>query len=47
MGHYLGFALTWNYLLHNGASKKDRKIKVLESLIGMIEKLSYHRITKT
>ncbi|XP_062973448.1 protein LTO1 homolog [Elgaria multicarinata webbii] len=39
IGSYLGFAVTWQRLLHNGSDEKHRKkIKVLESLIEMIQK---------
>ncbi|XP_044291578.1 protein LTO1 homolog isoform X3 [Varanus komodoensis] len=39
IGSYLGFAVTWQRLLHKGSDGKHRKkIKVLESLIEMIQK---------
>ncbi|XP_020034967.1 protein LTO1 homolog isoform X1 [Castor canadensis] len=42
IGCYQGFALAWKSLLHGSAGEKDsRKMKVLESLIGMIEKFPY------
>ncbi|XP_005384306.1 PREDICTED: oral cancer-overexpressed protein 1 isoform X2 [Chinchilla lanigera] len=41
IGCYQGFALVWKCLLHSCASDKDRKMKVLESLIGMIQKFPY------
>ncbi|XP_036918467.1 protein LTO1 homolog [Sturnira hondurensis] len=42
IGCYQGFALAWRGLLHSCAAEKDsRKMKVLESLIGMIEKFPY------
>lgn len=43
IGCYQGFALAWRCLLHSRAAETDsRKMKVLESLIGMIEKFPYH-----
>uniref|UniRef100_A0A8C6C9V4 Essential protein Yae1 N-terminal domain-containing protein n=1 Tax=Monodon monoceros TaxID=40151 RepID=A0A8C6C9V4_MONMO len=42
IGCYQGFAFAWRCLLHSYATEKDsKKMKVLESLIGMIQKLSY------
>nr|XP_042705067.1 protein LTO1 homolog isoform X1 [Chrysemys picta bellii] len=42
IGYYLGFALTWQRLLHRSAEEKpSKKIKALESLIGMIQKYPY------
>ncbi|XP_067414321.1 protein LTO1 homolog isoform X1 [Emydura macquarii macquarii] len=42
IGYYLGFALTWQCLLHRSAEEKhSKKIKALESLIGMIQKYPY------
>lgn len=42
IGCYLGFALAWRCLLHSRAAEKDsKKVKVLQSLIGMIEKFPY------
>ncbi|XP_049748698.1 protein LTO1 homolog isoform X1 [Elephas maximus indicus] len=42
IGCYQGFAFAWKYLLHSCATKKDsKKMKVLESLIGMIQKFPY------
>ncbi|KAM5185685.1 protein LTO1 homolog isoform 1-T1 [Callospermophilus lateralis] len=42
IGCYQGFAFAWKYLLHSDASERDsRKMKVLESLMGMIEKFPY------
>ncbi|XP_020638517.3 protein LTO1 homolog isoform X1 [Pogona vitticeps] len=39
IGSYLGFAVTWKRLLPKGSDEKQsKKIKVLESLIQMIEK---------
>ncbi|KAF6104608.1 LTO1 maturation factor of ABCE1 [Phyllostomus discolor] len=44
VGCYQGFALAWRCLLHSHAAveKDSRKMRVLESLIGMIEKFPYH-----
>ncbi|XP_059967284.1 protein LTO1 homolog [Mesoplodon densirostris] len=40
--YYQGFAFAWRCLLHGSATEKDsKKMKVLESLIGMIQKLPY------
>ncbi|XP_053244787.1 protein LTO1 homolog isoform X1 [Podarcis raffonei] len=37
IGSYLGFAMTWQKLLHKGSDEKNsKKIKALESLIEMI-----------
>lgn len=42
IGCYQGFAFVWKHLLHSEASERDsRKMKVLESLIGMIQKFPY------
>uniref|UniRef100_A0A8I3XDN3 LTO1 maturation factor of ABCE1 n=1 Tax=Callithrix jacchus TaxID=9483 RepID=A0A8I3XDN3_CALJA len=42
IGCYQGFAFAWKCLLHSCAAEKDsRKMKVLESLIGMIQKFPY------
>ncbi|XP_074813080.1 protein LTO1 homolog isoform X1 [Natator depressus] len=43
IGYYLGFALTWQRLLHRSAEEKPskKKIKALESLIGMIQKYPF------
>ncbi|EHB12331.1 Oral cancer overexpressed protein 1 [Heterocephalus glaber] len=42
IGCYQGFALVWKCLLCSCASEKDsRKMKVLESLIEMIQKFPY------
>uniref|UniRef100_A0A8C9PEF1 Essential protein Yae1 N-terminal domain-containing protein n=1 Tax=Spermophilus dauricus TaxID=99837 RepID=A0A8C9PEF1_SPEDA len=41
IGCYQGFAFAWKHLLHSDASERDRKRKVLESLMGMIEKFPY------
>ncbi|XP_036991300.1 protein LTO1 homolog [Artibeus jamaicensis] len=42
IGCYQGFAFAWRGLLHSCATEKDsKKVKVLESLIGMIEKFPY------
>ncbi|KAM7164122.1 protein LTO1 homolog isoform 1-T1 [Macrochelys suwanniensis] len=42
IGYYLGFAMTWQHLLHRSAEEKpSKKIKALESLIGMIQKYPY------
>ncbi|NWR04263.1 ORAV1 protein, partial [Paradoxornis webbianus] len=42
MGCYLGFALTWHSLLQKCTDEKSRKkIKALDSLIGMIQKFPY------
>ncbi|XP_037373313.1 protein LTO1 homolog [Talpa occidentalis] len=42
IGCYQGFAFAWRCLLHGCATEKDsKKMKVLESLIGMIEKFPY------
>ncbi|XP_021564658.1 LOW QUALITY PROTEIN: oral cancer-overexpressed protein 1 [Carlito syrichta] len=40
IGCYQGFALAWKCLLH-GASEKDRRVRVLESLLGMIQRFPY------
>uniref|UniRef100_A0A2K5K0T6 Uncharacterized protein n=1 Tax=Colobus angolensis palliatus TaxID=336983 RepID=A0A2K5K0T6_COLAP len=42
IGCYQGFAFAWKCLLHSCTTEKDsRKMKVLESLIGMIQKFPY------
>uniref|UniRef100_A0A8C0E8N5 Oral cancer overexpressed 1 n=1 Tax=Balaenoptera musculus TaxID=9771 RepID=A0A8C0E8N5_BALMU len=42
IGCYQGFAFAWRCLLHGCATEKDsKKMKVLESLIGMIQKFPY------
>uniref|UniRef100_A0A8C0C7C7 Essential protein Yae1 N-terminal domain-containing protein n=1 Tax=Balaenoptera musculus TaxID=9771 RepID=A0A8C0C7C7_BALMU len=42
IGWYQGFAFAWKCLLHRYATEKDsKKMKVLELLIGMIQKFSY------
>ncbi|KAF3822353.1 hypothetical protein GH733_007727 [Mirounga leonina] len=42
IGCYQGFAFAWRGLLHSCTTKKDsKKMKALESLIGMIEKFPY------
>uniref|UniRef100_A0A8D1FS12 LTO1 maturation factor of ABCE1 n=1 Tax=Sus scrofa TaxID=9823 RepID=A0A8D1FS12_PIG len=42
IGCYQGFAFAWRCLLHSCATEKDsKKMKVLESLIGMIQKFPY------
>nr|XP_019611227.1 PREDICTED: oral cancer-overexpressed protein 1 isoform X1 [Rhinolophus sinicus] len=42
IGCYQGFAFAWRCLLHGRATEKDsKKLKVLESLIGMIQKFPY------
>ncbi|KAG8522528.1 Protein LTO1, partial [Galemys pyrenaicus] len=42
IGCYQGFACAWRSLLHGCATEKDsKKVKVLESLIGMIQKFPY------
>nr|KAF6438148.1 LTO1 maturation factor of ABCE1 [Molossus molossus] len=42
IGCYQGFAFAWRYLLNGCAAERDsRKMKVLESLIGMIQKFPY------
>ncbi|ELV09481.1 Oral cancer-overexpressed protein 1, partial [Tupaia chinensis] len=42
IGCYRGFAFAWKCLLHNCTTEKDsKKMKVLESLIGMIQKFPY------
>ena len=39
---YQGFAFAWRCLLHRCATEKDsKKLKVLVSLIGMIQKFPY------
>ncbi|VFV37953.1 Hypothetical predicted protein [Lynx pardinus] len=42
IGCYQGFAFAWRCLLHSCATEKDsKKMKALESLIGMIQKFPY------
>ncbi|XP_069713523.1 protein LTO1 homolog isoform X2 [Phaenicophaeus curvirostris] len=42
IGCYLGFALTWQCLLQKCRDEKNsKKIKALDSLIGMIQKFPY------
>ncbi|XP_006111530.1 protein LTO1 homolog [Pelodiscus sinensis] len=42
IGYYFGFALTWQHLLHRSEEEKpSKKIKALESLIGLIQKYPY------
>ncbi|KAB0401106.1 hypothetical protein E2I00_019574 [Balaenoptera physalus] len=42
IGCYQGFAFAWRCLLHGCTTEKDsKKMKVLESLIGMIQKFPY------
>ncbi|NWI13763.1 ORAV1 protein, partial [Crypturellus soui] len=42
VGCYLGFAQTWHCLLHKCSGEKNsKKIRVLDSLIGMIQKFPY------
>ncbi|TEA11770.1 hypothetical protein DBR06_SOUSAS6910269 [Sousa chinensis] len=42
IGCYQGFALAWRCLLHGCTTEKDsKKMKVLESLLGMIQKFPY------
>ncbi|NXU85143.1 ORAV1 protein, partial [Xiphorhynchus elegans] len=42
IGCYLGFALTWHCLLHKCTDEKSsKKIKTLDSLLGMIKKFPY------
>ncbi|XP_031244909.1 protein LTO1 homolog isoform X2 [Mastomys coucha] len=41
IGCYRGFALAWKCLLHNGASEKDRKMKVVEALIELLQGFPY------
>ncbi|XP_056348115.1 protein LTO1 homolog isoform X1 [Oenanthe melanoleuca] len=42
IGCYLGFALTWHCLLQKCTDEKNsKKIKALDSLIGMIQKFPY------
>ncbi|KFV91723.1 Oral cancer-overexpressed protein 1, partial [Eurypyga helias] len=42
IGSYLGFALTWQCLLQKLTDEKNsKKIKALDSLIGMIQKFPY------
>ncbi|CAI9167324.1 unnamed protein product [Rangifer tarandus platyrhynchus] len=42
IGCYRGFALAWRGLLHGRATERDsKKMKVLEALIGMIQKFPY------
>ncbi|XP_025890563.1 oral cancer-overexpressed protein 1 [Nothoprocta perdicaria] len=42
VGCYLGFAQTWHCLLHKCTDEKNsKKIRVLNALIGMIQKFPY------
>uniref|UniRef100_A0A803XUR3 LTO1 maturation factor of ABCE1 n=1 Tax=Meleagris gallopavo TaxID=9103 RepID=A0A803XUR3_MELGA len=42
IGSYLGFALTWQHLLPKCTDEKNsKKIRALDSLIGMIQKFPY------
>ncbi|XP_068004501.1 protein LTO1 homolog isoform X3 [Melanerpes formicivorus] len=42
IGCYLGFALTWQCLLQKGTDEKNsKKVKAVDSLIGMIQKFPY------
>ncbi|XP_032735603.1 protein LTO1 homolog [Lontra canadensis] len=42
IGCYQGFAFAWRCLLHGCAAEKDsKKMKALESLLGMIQKFPY------
>ncbi|XP_008853185.1 protein LTO1 homolog isoform X1 [Nannospalax galili] len=42
IGCYRGFALAWKCLLHSGTEEKDsRKMKVLETLIGLLQDFPY------
>ncbi|XP_072195364.1 protein LTO1 homolog isoform X2 [Excalfactoria chinensis] len=42
IGSYLGFALTWQHLLPKCTDEKNsKKMKALDSLIGMIQKFPY------
>lgn len=42
IGCYQGFAFAWRGLLHSCATERDsKKMKVLEALIGMIQKFPY------
>ncbi|XP_038620657.1 protein LTO1 homolog isoform X3 [Tachyglossus aculeatus] len=42
IGNYQGFALTWKFLLNKCTTDKDSKrIKILEALIGMIQKFPF------
>ncbi|XP_069865830.1 protein LTO1 homolog isoform X2 [Dipodomys merriami] len=45
IGCYQGFALAWKCLLHSGSAGRDRKVKVAEALIGMIENFPYEDAT--
>ncbi|XP_048193179.1 protein LTO1 homolog, partial [Perognathus longimembris pacificus] len=45
IGCYQGFALAWKCLLHSGGTERDRKVKVAEALIGMIENFPYEDAT--
>ncbi|NP_001348192.2 protein LTO1 homolog isoform 6 [Mus musculus] len=41
IGCYRGFALAWKCLLHSGAGEKDRKMKVVEALIALLQDFPY------
>ncbi|XP_051049456.1 protein LTO1 homolog isoform X2 [Phodopus roborovskii] len=41
IGCYRGFALAWKCLLHSGAGEKDRKMKVVEALIALLQHFPY------
>ncbi|XP_051001710.1 protein LTO1 homolog isoform X2 [Acomys russatus] len=41
IGCYRGFALAWKCLLHGGAGDKDRKMKVVEALIALLQRFPY------
>uniref|UniRef100_A0A8C9UCP6 LTO1 maturation factor of ABCE1 n=1 Tax=Serinus canaria TaxID=9135 RepID=A0A8C9UCP6_SERCA len=46
IGCYLGFALTWHCLLQKCTDEKNsKKIRALDSLIGMIQKFPYEDAT--
>ncbi|XP_062051675.1 LOW QUALITY PROTEIN: protein LTO1 homolog [Lepus europaeus] len=40
IGCYEGFALAWRHLLR-GCAAEDRKLRVLESLIGLLQRFPY------
>ncbi|XP_017444730.2 protein LTO1 homolog isoform X3 [Rattus norvegicus] len=41
IGCYRGFALAWKCLLHSGAGEKERKMKVVEALITLLQDFPY------